>query len=407
MTFADFRTRIPAINSWLLAGVIACIPVLITPAYVLTGIMLLLWLIEGRLGQKLRALAGEPLVWVFAAYFGVYLLSLAWSDDLDWGWRMVSKQKLFLFLGLYLSVARKEHFARYVSAFLASMAFCEGLAFYNWLDLHVWHALPEGVRVDKNPLDTSPFVDRILYAPALALAGYLAGHRLLFESESIRQRLMYGLLLCTTVLNLVLSGGRAGLLGFAVLMVLLLFQRLRHRRGLAALASLLLVTGVALGSYFGSDFLRGRVDQGVDEIRNFNERPNKSVTLRVVYAMNAWRLFAEQPLLGVGAGDYPVEYARMNALHTPAWKPLWNPHNEYLLAMASAGLLGAVSVLMVLFYPLLRRGPDDGRAYLRVAVPLLFIVLCLLESYLMRSNTKLMYVVFTAILWCDVRGRKA
>ncbi len=407
MNFTNFRARIPAINSWLLAAVIACVPVLITPAYVLTGVMLLLWLVEGRLVRKLRALAGEPLVWIFAAYFGAYLLSLVWSENLDWGWRMVGKQKLFLFFGLYLSVARREHLARYVSAFLASMAVCETLAFYNWLDLHFLHALPEGVRVDKNPLDTSPFVDRILYAPALALAGYLAGHRLLFESESVGPRVMYGLLLCTTLLNLVLSGGRAGLIGFAVLMVLLLFQRMRQRRGLAALFSVLLVAGLFAGSYFGSDFLRSRIDQGVDEVRNFNERPNKSLTLRVVYAMNAWRLFAEQPLLGVGVGDYPAEYARMNALHTPAWRPMWNPHNEYLLAMSSAGLFGAVAVFLVLFFPLFRRGPDDGRRHLRIAVPLLFIVLCLLESYLMRSNTKLMYVVFMAVLWCDTRDRQA
>lgn len=407
MTAAEFRQRIPDINSWLLAATIACIPVLIGPAYLLTAIMLLLWLIEGRLAAKFRALAVEPLVWIFAAYFGVYLLSMLWTDDLAWGWRMVGKQKLFLFFALYLSVARREHFSRYVSAFLLSIAGCEVLAFYNWLDLHMWQALPDGVRVDKNPLDTSPFVDRILYAPALALAGYLAGHRMLFEAVAPRQRAMYGLLLLATVANLLVSAGRAGLVGFLVLTTLLLFQRFARRRGLAALLSALLIAGVFAAGYGGNDYFRQRIDQGIDEVRNFEQRPNKSLTLRVVYAMNAWRLFAENPLLGVGAGDYPAEYARMNALHTPAWKPLWNPHNEYLLALASAGLIGGLSVMLVLFVPLLRRGPDDGRARLRVAVPLLFIVLCVFESYLMRSNTNLMYVTFIAVLWCGVRERPA
>jgi O-antigen ligase len=37
----------------------------------------------------------------------------------------------------------------------------------------------------------------------------------------------------------------------------------------------------------------------------------------------------------------------------------------------------------------------------RVALPLLFAVICLAESYLWRSNTGLMFVAFSSILYSD------
>ncbi len=407
MNVAGLRGQIPAINSWLLAGVFFSVPLTVAPAYWLSALILILWLVEGRYAEKLRALAVEPLVWVFAAYFGVFLLSMLWTENRAWGARMVSRQNFFLLFALYFSVARCEHFGRYVSAFLLSIALCEVLACYNLVQGTVWTGLPEGIRVDKNPDDTAPFVDRIMYAPILALAGYLAGYRLLFEAATTRSRVLYGILLCTTAANLVFSGGRAGLVGFLFLAALLLFQRFARRPWVAAILALSIISGVLFAGYHGSEHFQKRLDDAVDQVMHYEERPNSSVGLRIVYAINASRMVAENPLLGVGVGDYPAEYERVNAQYTPVWKPSWNPHNQYLYALTSAGIAGGLLLLGVLLLPLLRRGAEDGRHRVRPALPLLVIVISLFESYLMRSNISLMYVLFLAALWCGVRERPA
>ncbi len=400
MSLALLRERIPSINSWLLAGVFVCIPVQVAPAYLLSAAMLALWVVEGRLGAKLRALAAEPLVWIVVGYYGVLMSSMLWTDDTAWGWRMVHRQTFFLLFPLYLSVARREHFGRYVAAFLFSIAACEALAFYNWAQMHLWPGLPEGVRVDKTPEDTAPFVDRIMYTPALALAGYLAGQRLLFESTTLRQRALYGGLLAATVLNLLIAGGRAGMVGFLALLVLLVFQRFARRPAAAAALAAALVGAIVVGGYHASSDFKARIDDAVEGVAGFEQRPNTSVSLRIVYVLNAWRVYAEHPLLGVGIGDYRNEYARVNAVHTPQWEPAWNPHNQYLLTLTAAGVPGGVMLALVLLFPLLRRGPADARARIRRAVPTLLIVICLLESYLARSNVSMMYLLFTAALWC-------
>jgi O-antigen ligase len=394
----SFRSRIPEINSWLLTALFFLIPTQIAPVYVLTVLMLLLWVIEGRFTEKLRTLRAEPLTWIFVAYYGVYLLSMLWTTDTTWGWRMVGKQTFFLLFPLYFTVARRDHLARYVGAFLLGIALCEVLAYYNWLHLNLWHQLPNGIRAQKDPKDTSPFVDHIMYAPALALAGYLAARQVL-TNQSHRMRILFVLFFLATIGNLIFSGGRSGLVGFLAIFVLIVFQHFSRRPFLAAVLAGIAIGAVLGASYELNDYFKQRTNQAIDEVMHYRERANSSVGLRITYAANAWRIFESSPLLGIGAGDYPVEYKKMNDKYSPQWEPAWNPHNQYLLALTSAGLLGGVVLALVLFYPMLRRSPKDGWEGVRVAVPLLFITICLFESYLMRSNTSMMYVLFSAALW--------
>lgn len=396
--WTNFRTRIPEINSWLLAATFFMIPIQIAPAYILTTFMLALWLIEGKFAEKFHVLRREPLTWIFLGYYGVFFLSLLWTTDMAWGWRMAGKQTFFLLFPLYFTVARREHVMRYLIAFLLAIGMCEILAYYNWVDLNFWHALPDGIRADKSVEDTAPFVDRILYTPALALGGYLAGHQVLFAKGRL-MKWACALLFVTTVINLIFSGGRAGMVGFLALLAVLVFQRFARRPFVAGVAACLAVVVICGVAYKSDTYFQKRVDMGIENVVHYDTKINTSVGLRLTYWSNAWRIFIENPVFGVGAGDYPTEYNKMNAKYSPKWQPAWNPHNQYLLALTSAGLLGGIALFMTLGYPLVRFNPQDGLQRLRIAVPILFIVICVFESYLMRSNTSMAYVLFSAILW--------
>ena len=399
MSLAGLRDRIPVVNSWLLTATFFFIPIQVAPAHVLSAMMLLLLSLQRDVGQRLLETAREPLVWMVLTVYAFLLVSLLWSSDLQWGRDLIGRHKFFLLFPLYFAVARPEHFGRYVAAFLASIAFCEALAFYNWIQLHVWPELPEGIRVRKDPADTAPFVDRIFYTPILAFAGYLAGHRVLFGTLAWRWRMVYAALLVATTFNLIIAGGRAGLIGFLVMLVLLAFQRLGRRPLVASSVAATMVAALVLGGYHGNDYFKSRVDDGIETLVHYEQHPESSASLRLVYVKNALRIVSEHPLLGVGIGDYRSEYERVNAAHTPDWAPAWNPHNYYLFVLTAAGLPAGIALVVLLFYPLWRHSPADGRERMRRALPILMITICLLESYLLRSNVSLMCMLFTAALW--------
>jgi len=395
-----FSTKISFINSYLLAAIFFTIPIKVGPAYVLSGLTLLLWLYEGDLWRKWCELRHNLLVWAFLLYFIVPFVSLIWSQNFAWGLSMASRGIVFLFFPLYLSVARKDHVRLYLASFIASVSMTEMLSYYNWFQLHFFTQLPPGIRSGNDGWQIAPFVNHIMYNPILAFCTYLLGHAIFFEQITKVKRCVYWFFLVTMSVNMLISGGRSGQIGFFVMMLLLIFQRFARRPLFAGLIALGVSLGVFATAYEVSDLFRQRTDLAIYELIHYQQAVNTSVGLRINFAINTLRMFAESPLLGVGVGDYPIEYARINAIYTPQWGVTFNPHNQYLFDLSTAGLLGGVALFCLFFLPLhLTRNVRDEWFRIRAALTLLFLVICLGESYLWRSNTGLMFVLFHAILF--------
>ena len=122
--------------------------------------------------------------------------------------------------------------------------------------------------------------------------------------------------------------------------------------------------------------------------------------------INSWRIFSEHPLTGVGSGDFRDAYRDVNARHTPQWTPTHNPHSQYFLVLTTTGLMGGIVLLLVYLPPPLFRIPyHDGLDRLRVALPVLYLIISAFESYLWRTNTSLMFVLFSAMLYATPPGR--
>lgn len=400
MTLADLRRAIPQLQLGLLAAMFFLIPTHIAPAYWLALGVLVSWAIDGRFGEKWAALRGNDVFWIFQAYFWIVVVGLLWTEDMRDGKRMVARAVWFVVAPIFLTSMRAADVPRYLFAFLLGVTMCELLAFYNWLQLHVFAWLPDGIRVDKDPLDTAPFVDRALYTPILAMAGYVAAHQMLFAALRPRTRLLMAASLLMTFANLVISGGRTGQLAFLIAMALATVQRFARRPLLGTSLATALCTVLLTGAYYGSDYFRERVDVAIAEASDYQSHVNSSVGHRITYTLNSVRLFSAHPLAGVGTGDFRQEYAKVNARYTPAWEPPFNPHNQFLFVLTTTGVLGGVAVLLVFFPPALFRRPyGDGYDRLRIALPVIFVVICMFESFLWRTNTSLMFVLFSCLLY--------
>lgn len=390
------RAALPSINATLFASLFFFLPGHVAPAYTLTGLILVVTLLEGDLAAKWTQLRGDPLFWIFQAFFWIVPFSLLWTEDTQSGLKMAGRYGFFLLSPLYLTVARRELAPRCIAVFLAGCAMSEALAYYNWLQMLHFPDWPRGIRVRKDLEDTAPFVDHILYAPILAWAGYLAARQAL--SGTLGRRIGYFLLTLATLGNLMFSGGRAGQLAFLVLLVILAFQRLAKRPVAAALVSIALVGGIAALGYTGNDYLRARVDETIRETSQSEKNIATSTGQRFTFYANTLRLFAEHPLFGVGAGDFEQEYAQINKRRSPDWMTTNNPHNQYLFVLTTTGVLGGAILLLAYFPPILWRRRQDALAQLRVSLAVFIGFISLFEDYLWRSNTSLLFVLFAALL---------
>ena len=87
---------------------------------------------------------------------------------------------------------------------------------------------------------------------------------------------------------------------------------------------------------------------GIFDVRQVELTPeNFAVVERMAHWQAGWEMFVDEPLLGVGPGNYPAVYERY---YIRPWRePLGHAHNYYLNMAAEAGLPGLFALLVVLF----------------------------------------------------------
>lgn len=143
---------------------------------------------------------------------------------------------------------------------------------------------------------------------------------------------------------------------FFILIAVIFFK---DKLSLKKLAGLFLVAIVlATGLFATNDNLRKRTKEGISEFRECVTNPvaYSSVCIRIQLWKASWIMFREDPWLGIGGADQ-----FMGELEKLAEKKIVSkrivedgfeePHNEMLHMMASYGILGLISLLLIYFSP--------------------------------------------------------
>lgn len=401
------RSRIVTLNSWILIGICFALPVQAAPVYILSALLLMFWIVQPNLPERIGELVQTRFVWAAVSYYGVFLLSMLWTEDKAWGWHMVGRQIPFLLFPLYWSVAKTKNVQRQcVTAFVISMTLSMLLAYYNWFHMHTFPSWPDGIKVNKAVGDTAPFVDRIMYAPMLAFAAYFMGYKALFDRS--RAAWGYGFLFFLATLNIFFSGGRAGLVCFFALFVTLLVQRFAAHPFRAIMGACLMAMIALVGAYSTNAYFKQRMDSAIAEVSDPVGNINGAVGLRINFFVNTSRIIREHPWLGVGVGDYTAAYDEMNKKYTPQAISTVNPHNQFLLILSTTGLLGGIA-LMSLVWTTIGSSSYDFRPQIKHYLWALWIgyaTMCMFESYLWRSNTALFFVVMMALFMSQLEVSK-
>ena len=61
-------------------------------------------------------------------------------------------------------------------------------------------------------------------------------------------------------------------------------------------------------------------------------------------------MIKKNPIIGIGTGDFPYEYQKINQINSPNLPEAENPHNMYVLVLMQLGFLGLASMLSIFYY---------------------------------------------------------
>ena len=213
----------------------------------------------------------------------------------------------------------------------------------------------------------------------------------------------YSFFAITMSINMFITGGRAGQVGFFVMLSIIIFQILDKQRVKSLIIILIVIPGIFISAYQTSGLFQYRINLAAQEIYKYSEQSSSSVGLRVNFAINSWQVIKKNPVIGIGTGDFPNEYNKINQINSPGLPNTTNPHNMYTLVLMQLGLLGLISMLSIFYYQI-KLSFNSSNKLIQDAgftLPLMFLVMMFSDSYLLGHYTTLMFIFFSSFLYKD------
>jgi O-antigen ligase len=347
-----------------------------------------------------RRLADNPVSVAVLLLFSANGLSCAFSSrpvfSIFDSWFIVAMMLIAVMLGSMDLPPKVIHKVMIVIIGTAVIAAIYGLSVYFNMDL-----LSGFYRFKyKNEADARNYIVSFLgnaeyyggYMAPIAVLCFSRGFR---ETRSMRIRVFWIFMTLFFVLNLVLSGTRAALLGFLVGAAIVSVAQFRYlSRELNGALGKLLVGAIVVGAscvvIFSTsnpiNYRNLRLAQRFGQILDLN---SSSVRERIFFYSTASRLIAKNPLLGTGPGTYKLDFfpgvAALNREDNRAGVMLMttdlqnrlaeHAHNDYLELWCETGSIGLAALLLTMVALAVRfvrrsggignRG-DDSSAELRV-----------------------------------------
>ena len=387
-----FRQKVSESASPLLILFAFALPLSTSAGSILAILLILSWLITGGFKEKFHEIARNPVTIMVLLYVLLHVAGLLWTDNLEWGLEILRKQWKLLLFPLFLGIARKEHTNHYMAAFTAAIFLKASKAYLVWLGF---------ITLPPSSIFTTVGTSHVSYNPMLALVCYIILQKLLFSATIQKtQRWALTILLLFFSCNMFITAGRTGQVTFFILLAVALFQYFYKVSKVKLITGLVLLPVLIFGIYQGSSTFKNRADMALKEIQNHKLCEITSVGLRVWFTKNTLLMIRDNILIGVGTGDYPEEYHKINQQESPSLPDTVNPHNQYLLSTSLFGLLGFFSLTGIFVSQLLMGFRiKDSLTPLRQAFPIFFLVIMLGESYLLSHGTGMLFSLFSAFLY--------
>ena len=389
-------------NSYILIAIAFFIPLSVALPNLLSFLIIINWLLVFSFQESWQKLKNNTFVLAILTFILLHFIALSWSSDIVHGLKYtIEKESRLLLIPIFMLFVQKKHIKYYIYAFLLAMSFAE-LSSYS-----IYFGIIEPFKY-ATLQDPTPFLGHVNYNPFLAIAIYLLLlNTLVCDDFSKKEKFFSTLFIFTMSFNMFITGGRAGQVMFFAMLSIFIFQYFKATLFKSTLLILILLPTLFTTIYLTSDLFHKRVNLAYKEATHFQDkRANNdatigSVGLRLNFALNSFESIKEYPLLGRGTGSFQKEYDIINSKNTKNIASTVNPHNMYIFELFELGLLGFIALLSIFFFALKQALHSEDKLIknLGVALPLLYMVIMLSESYLLIPNTTHLFALLSAFLY--------
>ncbi len=358
--------------------------------------LILLFLLKGEYKSYINSFKDNALSQAIILFIAFATLSLSWSNNiingLDfmrfyWQW--------FAIFAIAFNV-KKEQISTIISAFILGIFISEMLSYGMFFDLWKFHGLGS-----ESP---SPFMHHIDYSVYLAFSSLILLNRILSNRYSKKEKLFMAIFFVSIATNLFINKGRTGQVGLfvSIILVVMLHYRLSFKTFIISLA---LVGVVFSSAYTFSSQFQKRVSvaqKDFDKMSNNNYL--SSIGRRVAQYYVTDDIFKENPIIGVGVGDWRDASAKALEKDSHGFSkrvvellPMTHFHSQYLNILVQSGLIG-LALFFYLFYRYVTlKIEDDELKELSLVLVSVYMIGFLVEPLWMKQFTNVLFILFSGL----------
>ena len=359
----------------------------------------IIWLIEGNFKRKFEQIKSSKVLVLIGIFYLIVIFSAVLSSNTDTALKFVRLYAYWIVIFVIATSLKKEYISSVITAFLLGMLVSEIIAYGVFFD--VW----KFGNATKEYL--SPFMMHIDYSVFLAFTSMILFNRIISKDYSFKEKLFLFLFFCSTTGNLFLSVGRTGQVAFilAIIVMFFLYYKLHIKTIIYSSLSLLIIFTIAFNS---SDMFEKRVNLAKTDIEKIIDGDlYSSWGIRVAYWMVSYEILKDNPLFGVGVGDY--KEAIVHTLQKEKFDNFpkemkdfmkeYHVHNQILMVMIQTGLIGII-IIIWLFYYLLKISLYAKNEHKNIFVLFLLIYLigCMADPLWYKQFTISLWILFVSLL---------
>jgi len=369
---------------------------------IFTALLILLWLLEGNLKQKLYILKKNKVVLSIVAFLTFNFVSLLWTNSPLEALNYIRTYWYVLPIFVLFTSLDKAYIPKVLSAFISGMLISEiisyGVFFEVWLFKHA---------TIENP---TPFMHHIEYSVFLAFTTLTLLSKI-FNTPSIKLKLFYAIFFTTMSGNLFLTEGRTGQIAFILGLFVLALVSFKNKLKALGIAIILSVTLLVLAFNISTTF-KNRIEIAKSNIENIITKEDYCTSLggRVGAYISAKDIVLESPMLGVGIIDNMDEFRRLVDEKYPKMgciKSLPHMHNQYLQILTQLGFIG-LGLFLWIFYNIAKISLYKGEFYYIKYSYLTVLLFALIPEVLLhRAFSLTLFALIIGLLLAKQRSEDA
>ena len=326
-------------------GLAFSIPISKALTSIFTGLLILLWLVQGHLKNKFKIVLHDKLSIAILIFIGFSILSLFWAPNLAYAIKFIRVKYWYFFPVIIMLTSFRIQYTKYVlDAFLLSMFISEvasyGVYFRLWHFNGATHLFP------------TVFMSHVDYSVYLAFAIILILVKM-YEQTDLKLKILLGVFFITATTNLFINGGRTGQFAFVLTIFVVAILYYRHSYKILLSSIIIAIFSMPLAYHLSPNFHK-RIDQLYTDVHNAYAYHNYDGSLATRASL--WTIginkFIDHPILGSGIGGEMKGldlYIKKYGFSEKNLKPYSDFHNNFIMYAVELGIVG-LAVNLFIFY---------------------------------------------------------